>query len=404
MARHFPNWLKAYMDYTRDSESPDSFHFWTGVSTIAGALRRRVWIDMKKFQWTPNFYIVLVGPPGVAAKSTSMSIGMSLLAQVKDVKFGPESMTWQKLAKSLSDAVEFVEYVLPNGDKERIAMSCLTINISELGTFLRVDDDQLMSFLIRMWEGQREKFRHETISGGAVEVDNPWLNIIGATTPAWLKSNFPEAMIGGGLTSRIVFVYGEKKRKLIPYPDSVIPAAEERELRRKLVEDLTSISLRSGPYILSQFARQWGEAWYHDHNNPALRPAHLSSSRFEGYLARKQTHLHKFAIILAAAKRDQLVIEEEDLKEAEVIITDTEHDMLRVFESIGLVEEQQHIRELVAIVRFNGFTTANDLWSKAMNVMSFKDFQDAVKAAIHGGLLKNATESGRPGVIVTPKP
>src|SRR5690242_16848887 len=139
MARNFPNWLKAYSEWTRDSESPTPFHFWTGVSTVAGALRRRVWIDMKKFQWTPNFYIILVGPPGVAAKSTSISMGMSLLAKIKGVKFGPESMTWQKLARSLADAVEYMEYFRPDGQKDRIAMSCLTITVSELGTFLHTE-------------------------------------------------------------------------------------------------------------------------------------------------------------------------------------------------------------------------------------------------------------------------
>jgi len=105
MTRKFPNWLKAYIGYTRDSESPTEFHFWTGVSVLAGALRRRVWIDMKKFQWTPNFYVILVGPPGVAAKSTSISMGMSLLTQVPSIRFGPESMTWQALAKDLEDAI-----------------------------------------------------------------------------------------------------------------------------------------------------------------------------------------------------------------------------------------------------------------------------------------------------------
>lgn len=403
MPRHFPNWLKAYMDYTRDSESPTPFHFWTGVSTLAGALRRRVWIDMKKFQWTPNFYIVLVGPPGVAAKSTSLSMGMSLLAKVPDIKFGPESMTWQKLAKSLSEAVEFIEYVDTDGSKQKISMSCLTISVSELGMFLRVDDDQLMSFLIRMWEGQLEKFRHETLSSGTVEIDNPWLNVIAATTPAWLKNNFPEHMIGGGLTSRIVFVYGEQKRQLIPYPDEVIPALEYRELHRKLVEDLTAISKLSGPYILSPFAREWGRAWYSEHNNPDLRPAHLSSDRYGGYLARKQTHLHKFAIVLAAAKRDTLRIEEDDLKEAHAIITDIEGDMVRVFESIGLVQERTHVTEIVSIVRFNGWITSGHLWAKAMNTMALKDFHEAVRAAIHGGLIKVEKQNGIDGVVVVPK-
>jgi hypothetical protein len=400
MARKSTNWLKTYISYTRDSESPTSFHFWTGVSVLAGALRRRVWIDMKKFQWTPNFYIILVGPPGVAAKSTSISMGMNLLGKVPGVKFGPESMTWQALAKDLEEAIEHVPFVRPDGTKDLIAMSCLTIQVGELGTFLHIDDDQLMSFLIRMWEGQRDTFRHKTKASGNVEVDNPWLNIIGATTPAWLKDNFPEAMIGGGLTSRIVFIYGDKKRALVPYPDEVIPPAEHQRLRDELITDLVEISKLAGPYQLSPFAREWGRAWYADHNNPDLRPTHLANDRYLGYLARKQTHLHKFAIILAAAKRDRLIIEEEDLKEAEVIISDNEKDMLKVFDSIGEIPQSRHVQEIVSVVRFSGFMTSKGLWSRSMNYMTLKEFEEAVRAAVHGRLLEVAVINGVQGVVV----
>lgn len=398
MARKFANWLKAYMNYTRDSESPTSFHFWTGVSALAGALRRRVWLDMKKFQWTPNFYIILVGPPGVAAKSTSISMGMNLLGKVQGIKFGPESMTWQALAQDLASAIEYVEYVRPDGVKDRTKMSCLTVLITELGTFLRLDDDQLMSFLIRMWEGQKDTFRHKTKSSGNVEVDNPWLNIIGATTPAWMKENFPESMIGGGLTSRVVFVYGDKKRSLIPYPDEVIPPAEYDAMQKDLISDLTEISRLAGPYQLSNFAREWGRAWYADHNNPDLRASHLASDRFGGYLARKQTHLHKFAMILAAAKRNSLIIEEDDLKEADSIITDNEKDMIQVFESIGMVDQSRHVTEIVSIVRYSGFMTSKGLWARSMNHMSLKEFEEAVRAAIHGRLLEVDSLQGIQGV------
>lgn len=342
---------------------------------------------MRKFQWTPNFYVILVGPPGVAAKSTSISMGMSLLGKVSGVKFGPESMTWQKLAKSLSEAVEYMEFINEAGQKDRIAMSCLTCSVTELGTFLRTEDDQLLSFLIRMWEGQIDKFRHDTISGGLVEIDNPWLNVIAATTPAWLRQNFPESMIGGGLTSRIVFVYGDRKRALIPYPDEVIKAADYRQHQDALITDLAEIAKLAGPYELSAFARQWGHQWYKDHNDPDLRPGHLSSDRYSGYLARKQTHLHKFAIILAASKRDKLLIEEDDLREAEIIITDIEKDMLKVFESIGSNTQHDHVQQLVSIVGFAGTLTNKGLWSRAMNYMSLKEFEEAVRAAVHARLL-----------------
>ena len=399
MALKAANWLKAYAAYTKDSESPTSFHFWTGVSVLAGALRRRVWIDMRKFQWTPNFYIILVGPPGVAAKSTSISVGMNLLSKVPGVKFGPESMTWQALAKDLEEAVEHVKFFRPDGTEDLTKMSCLTIQITELGTFLRIDDDQLMSFLIRMWEGQRDTFRHKTKSSGNVDIDNPWLNIIGATTPAWLKDNFPEAMIGGGLTSRVVFVYGDKKRLLIPYPDEVIPTQDHQRMRDDLISDLAEISTLAGPYQLSTFAREWGRAWYADHNNPDLRPPNLVSDRYGGYLARKQTHLHKFAIVLAAAKRNQLIIEEDDLKEAEAIITENEKDMQKVFESIGVVNQSRHVQEIVSIVRFAGFMTSKGLWARSMNYMTLKEFEEAVRAAVHGRLLEITTISGISGVV-----
>jgi hypothetical protein len=47
-------------------------------STLAGALRRRVWLDQAYFRWHPNFYIVLVAPPGIVSKSTTAGVGMSL--------------------------------------------------------------------------------------------------------------------------------------------------------------------------------------------------------------------------------------------------------------------------------------------------------------------------------------
>ncbi len=48
-------------------------------------------------------------------------------------------------------------------------------------------------------------------------INNPFINFMGATTPAWITENFPEYAIGGGFTSRTIFVYAETKRKLNAY-------------------------------------------------------------------------------------------------------------------------------------------------------------------------------------------
>lgn len=398
MARNFDNWLKAYMHHTRASEAPNEFHFWAGVSTIAGALRRRVWIEQYIYQWTPNFYIVLVSPAGIATKSTTISLGTSLLRQVDGIHFGPESMTWQFLQADFAKASEYFTWQDSKGKDQTTPMAALTIPISELGTFLRTEDAALMSFLTRMWDGQKDTFAHGTLSSGKIVVENPWLNIIGATTPTWLRNNFPENLIGEGLTSRVVFVYAEHKRQFVAYPSTVVRGDNFFEHEAKLVADLKEIASLAGPYEMTNEALLWGEDWYR--KLWTSRPVHLASERYSGYISRKQTHVHKLAIVLAAAKRSVRVIEKEDLVEADMLLTDIEKHMIRVFESMGVVTEARHVQEIVAFVRAHGFMTSNDLWVKCNNVMPRKEFVEALRMAVENGILEKTTQNGALGVVV----
>jgi len=385
--RHFPNWLAAYSDYTQYSESPNQFHFWTGVATIAGSLRRRVWIDEMYFQWTPNFYIVLVGPPGVAAKSTSIGTGFALLDKVKGVKFGPNSMTWQALTFALSEAGESMKL-----GELYYPMSCITCSVKELGTFLRPDDGELIDVLTDLWDGQLGTWRRDTKSEGQQEIENPWINVIGCTTPAWLQANFKESMIGGGLTSRIVFVYGDKKRRLVPYPSLAIDKEWFAKQKTLLIEDLNEIAKMKGPYELTPEARAWGVAWYEQHWS--TRPQHMASERYKGYIARKQTHIHKLAIVVAAAQRDELTITEPDLETCHMIMTELEDDMQKVFESLGGGDASSNVRELLAYVRAYGGIRKSDLWRHCMPLMDYRAFGEACEAALQAKFMTVEPDGG----------
>src|SRR5215213_1136036 len=104
MARRLPDWIEAYRGYTGSSESPEDYHIFTAVSTIAGALRRRVFFDMGYFLLYPNMYITLIGPAGRVKKSTAMRVGREFLKQVPGVKFSPDSITREKMIQNLSQA------------------------------------------------------------------------------------------------------------------------------------------------------------------------------------------------------------------------------------------------------------------------------------------------------------
>lgn len=399
--RNFAHWLKAYCNFTAQSEAPLDFHFWTGVSTIASVLRRRVWKDELLFKWTPNFYIVFVGPAGIVTKSTSLGLGHSLLRKVDGIHFGPDSMTWHGLGKQFEAAVEYADYRLPDGTMKPIMMSALTCSVSELGTFLRPDDKSLISFLTDVWDGKERPFLHTTKSSGEIKIENAWLNIISATTPSWLQQNFPVSLLSEGIGSRIVFVYGEAKRHFTAYPSRQIKAADYSAMESKLIEDLAYMAKLVGPYELTDGAYLWGEKWYAKHNSTSSKA--MASGRYGGYLARKQTHLHKLAIVLAAAQRDDLLIHESDLIEAETILNSTESSMIKVFESVGVVDEAKHVAELTAFVRAHSWITAKNLYRLCYNIMTEKDFKLALKHAIDGDLLTVIQRNNENGVSVKPK-
>jgi hypothetical protein len=402
MARNYPDWIKGYMEFTEDSESPTSFSFWTAVWVIAGALQRRVWIDMRKFQWTPNFYIIFVGPPGIVAKSTCAAVGWSFLSHLPNNHFGPESLTWQGLGKSFEEAFYYAKYLDAQGKEQTAPMSALNIFTSELGTMLVTDDQKLLSFLIEMWDGKKKPFEHKTATAGTINIDCPLLNILGCTTPSWIQDNFTPSMIAGGLASRIIFVYADQKRALIPYPDEMILSGKYWTMEGKLLEDLKEIAQLCGPYTITGDARDWGRTWYAKHWNGST-PRHMASARYSGYMSRKYGHIHKLAMILAAARRDVREIHREDLESALTILEGAEPNMIRVFESIGVAEESRNVNEIVAVIRAYGALSVEELWGLMHNTMELRKFKEAVTAAGKANMIHTIRIDGTPKIVIRPQ-
>jgi len=359
-------------------EAPDPFHFWTAVSTIAGALRRRVWLDMGHFQWTPNFYIIFVAPPGIVSKSSTLAVGMELLKEIKEIRFGPDSVTCAALVQALAGAR--MDFPL-NGFM--YPMSALTIVSSEFGTFLNPHDREMIDVLVDLWDNRTGAWEKITKTSGTDTVVNPWVNIAACTTPAWIAGNFPEYMVGGGFTSRCVFVFAEKKRRLIPYPFLEMPVEEFKQMRETLSADLKEIAKMGGAYKLSNEALAFGHEWYEEHYENINKE--LNNSQFAGYLARKQTHIHKLAMVLAAAESDALILSDVHLRQASAIITSLEADMPRVFSTIGQQGDAKNASIILDIIRSYGKIDKQLLFRFCSSKMGVQEFSNAIDSCITTG-------------------
>jgi hypothetical protein len=382
--RNFPDWITAYLTYASVTEAPKRMHFWAAVGAVAGALRRRVWLDMKRFQWYPSFYIIYVGPPGVVTKSTTIDIAMELLRQVPGIKFGPNAVTWQALVTAFAAASEAFEY-----EGVWHPMSPLTLAASELGSLLNLQDRDMINLLIELWDGKKSYEKVTKMSGNDT-IEAPWINLQAGTTPHWIADNMPQAMIGGGLSSRCIFVYGATKEKYIAYVDEHVGDAD-KDLRLALIHDLEIISMLCGEFKIAPDARDWGKAWYEAFwKDIALR---MDDQMLEGYAARKQTHLHKVAMILSASRGSSLCITLEDLQLANVMLLDIEKDMHKVFSRIGRTEDSMQAERFIEFIQRKGTISYTDAYK--MIHIYFPDFRD------FEGILDGAVRSGQVQILST---
>lgn len=389
MARNHADWLQAYINYAGVSEAPKYMHFWCGVSAIAGVLQRKVWFNMGHFCWYPNFYIILVAPPGIVAKSSTSAIAMNLLKQIPGVKFGPDVVTWQALVTCFASSREMVEI-----NSVFHEMCCLTLESSEFGNLLDPQDRRMVDLLVHLWDGKEGVFKKETKNSGSDEVVNPWVNIIACTTPAWIADNFPEYMIGGGFTSRCVFVYADQKERILAYPFLEM-TYNKSELELSLVEDLCRISDLRGEFTLDQDALQWGIEWYNTHWK--TKPEGLDDSRFGGYLARKQSHIHKLAMVLSAAEGDSLKISRENLITANFMTTDLEKDMGNVFSKIGKSQTSVQVDRILDYIKQRKEVSYREVYGYIHTYFpSARDFEDVMAGCIKSGKVKLFQKDGQP--------
>lgn len=407
--RRLKDWITAYIDYTDDTEAPVDFHMWTALVTLAGAVQRKVWIDMAHFQWVCNLYVMLVGEPGIVTKSTSIRIGQNLLRGVKGFVKGPDSTTWQALLDSFTESASSFKF---NGGD--MVQSPLTLFIAELGNFIDPTNREAMDLLTDMWDGQATTFTRRTRLSGTNEIVNPWLNFIGCTTPTWVQNNFSADLVGGGFASRLIVIFGEKKRKRIAYP-GISHGGLKTEMEDDLIHDLRHIARLTGPMKMSTApetttivtakgevvekhypggAIQWGEEWYDSIQDN--RGKETISRRATGYYARKQAHLHKIAMLVSMSERDDLLVTIADLVSAHNVLLMVERDMMKVLSNITNRQvAARNAMEIIQLLKSGMDLTEHTLYSHLWTYMSKKDYELALESLQAAGKVYTENVKGK---------
>lgn len=323
MSQQF-NFLRGFTELLRKTEVPPRFALWCGISTLLAALERRVWINQGIYSVYPNFYFVLVAASG-QKKSTAINKTANLL---RHMQFGPnvisQKITPEALVGALQQKSEITDARSSNPKK-----TCGGIVIAdELATFL--DRQSLERGLGPMLTALYDctPFEYQTLKRGVERIEGGYLSILGGTTIELLKNALPKDAIGGGFTSRTVFIYEDK----VPEPVAWIDYDEALvELEGALVAYLERLVELKGPVQLTPQARDLYISIYNQrHQSGSFR----TDPGLQNYENRRHAHLLTVAMALMVAEHPNLVLEEKHLRGAEVILSEAEEYLPRVIELI----------------------------------------------------------------------
>lgn len=409
MLPRFKNtFLNSYLDYVAETESPRIFHIWSALTGISAAMGRRVTFTTGWRPYFPNMYTVLVGPPATQ-KTTAMMLTKKLLAASTGVRFAPADTSGQRqgLIAAMADSetsedldaaldaainasalatltqenlVEKLSRVQVDGRDRNVMFICA----EELNMFLGTNSLEMLTFLLKMWDGDDYDYR---LKASNMILSEPLLNMVGCTTPAMIAESMPAAAMGQGFTSRMIFVYCDTK--FGSFPRGRLHMEHEEYLRTVYSDVFYNMQ---GPMTETKEAAEFLDEMHEWH--PEIR-----DPRFVHYVDRRKAHLIKLAMALCAA-RQSMEIKLDDVETAHMLLQVTEKFMPDALGEYGLSPLAASKQRLVEfIVAAKEPVTINVLWAVMHKEMKRVDFISCLADLTNAGKITMVNTNEGPAYV-----
>lgn len=231
----------------------------------------------------------------------------------------------------------------------------------ELSVFLSAQSyaEPLIDILIGLSDAP-DNFLYSTIGHGKIIIPEPCVTLISATTPETLGERLPRGAIGSGFMSRVIFVYAKTTTRYNPLTDvedTDVTPEELREMRnveKRLLEGILRISKLRGPFTFTLAGKKWFEEW-------GRKWDESPGGQGEGYPQRRPDHLLRVAMCIVASRSDNLELDINDLKIADVLLSGVEVNFDKAFAYVGTsyAKDRQRILDFIALK--TGKATTNEI-------------------------------------------
>lgn len=296
------SFVEQVLYYTKDSESPRRYYYWSALAAIAAVVKDNCYLDrLAAGKVYPNIYVLLVGRSGLR-KGPPVNLAKFLVSSVNNTKLYAGRVSIQGVIADLSKAKTSKNGGPPNTDSAGVLFA------SEFSSFIIRDPDAL-TILTDLYDRHYNEIGWTYLLRNTPEekLHKPTITLLGASNEIHLQDAIPKNAIGGGFIARTFIVYAEKKHGVnsgMFTPASTLPLA-------KLVTDLAEISKLKGEIKMDHASKVVYDEWY-----KALQANEDLGDDSTGTLERLHDHVLKTAMLISLSNRRDLTICVEDIVEA----------------------------------------------------------------------------------------
>ena len=377
MKRKLDDWLTGYIDYTENTESHLSYRIWTGIGVLSGALRRQVWMNWPDPIY-PNQYIVLVGPSSQSRKSQAINPGKALLRELT-VPVLLDDNTPESIIQYLESKCQDTFYY----EGRQFISTTATAFSTELSVFTGNKNTRFLVYLTD-WYDSANRWERQTKHQGYDELIGLCFNLVGATADRWFPYILTEEAIGGGFTSRCMFIVEQDRGKIIADPNLHKPPDK---LKQELIFDLEQISMLVGEIKFDTEAYDRYTSWYlQTAEEEGKGTWAVKDPLFRGYCARRATHIKKIAMAISVSEGEDLIITLEQFERAMAIMTAAEDNMSNLFSTFGTANYVGQTTDVMNFIRSHHRVSKSEI---------MRQFYRSVDSTILEAVIKVLTDMKR---------
>lgn len=350
----------SYMSYVEldKQEAPAIYHRWTLASVIGALLGRQFYLPFGKSFLYPNQYVILMGSPG-ARKGSAMNVGRDLLKKSGYNRFSAAKTSPERFLIDMkqydtdpSETIDGLEALVLNPPAETYVFA------GEFVDFIGQNDTSFISLFTNLYDNLPD-YEHPKIHGKSVKVFQPTINLFGGCTPQTFAMSFPPEIIGTGFSSRVILVHAESTGKKISWP--ALPdalAIEQFVLHLKAIRDIVK-----GEADFDFGARKIADDIYQSTVN-------IEDARFAYYMERRDMHLKKLAMVIAAGEL-KTVVSETHVIRANTMLAKAERWMPKAMGEFGKSKNAMAAQEILNFLARRTIPAApSDIWKAVDRTIS----------------------------------